>query len=164
MSHPLKNHAACRRNRACNAALLAGALALLMGCDATPDDRATPSASRDDAAATAPVAPLFDARGEPLLSPMALTPTDTAARTRNGLYARRAQYEWEALVRSPFTVLLDVDTLGSVQAAIRTAEELRAVGDMGGVAFFVRARRAAEAAEVVNALSDAGFKAVFLVV
>jgi hypothetical protein len=163
MCHRFEIHSTRRLNRVCGAALLAGALAALGGCDAAPDDRTAPSAARDSAAAAAPAEPLFDARGEPLLSPIGLMPADTAARTRNGLYASRAQYEWEALVHSPFTVLLDVDTLGSVQAAARQAEELRAIGDMGGVAFFVRARRATEAADVVNALCDAGFKSVFLI-
>lgn len=107
---------------------------------------------------------LFDDRGRPQLSPVSLMPVDTAARTRAGLYATAAQLEWEMLMAASYTVLLDVDLLGSVTAAVLLAEQVRGLRDTRGLAFFVRARQAGDAARVVDTLVDAGFAPVFLIV
>lgn len=61
-------------------------------------------------------------------------------------------------------MLLDVDALGSAEAAVRQAEAVRGWRNAPGLAYFVRARRLADGAEVVNRLADQGFSPVFLVV
>lgn len=156
------------------AAVLAGCGA---GSDHTADGTAQPSAS----AAAAPPAeqaraqrvaalPLFDDLGRPIPAPQKMQPADSAARTRNGLYATQAQYEWQELIAGPYTVLIDVDKLGSAEAAMLVAaqaQELRAMDpspDRHALSYFVRARQPAQAAAVANRLADAGFDAVFLLV
>jgi hypothetical protein len=126
----------------------------------------TVAASADSAANAAPQAPapLFDRDGRPLLSPREFVPADTAARTRAGLYATAAQLEWELLTASPVTVLIDVDQLGSPEAAVLLAAQVQWMRDNRGFAFFVRARHVPDAARVVDRLSDSGFAPVFLVV
>jgi hypothetical protein len=108
--------------------------------------------------------PLFDSGGRPLLTPPALVPADTAARTRQGLYATHAQFEWEELMSTPTTVLLDVDDLGSVGGALLQAQQVRALQRHVAFAYFIRARRAADAAAAANALADEGFAPVFAIV
>jgi hypothetical protein len=108
--------------------------------------------------------PLFDSGGRPLPSPPAMVPADTAARTRQGLYATRAQFEWEELMSTPTTVLLDVDDLGSVGGALLQAQQVRALQRHVAFAYFVRARHAADAAAAANALADEGFAPVFTIV
>jgi hypothetical protein len=93
-----------------------------------------------------------------------LQPLDPAARTRNGLYATRDQYEWEALTLSPNTVLLDVDTFGSVSATVQYAQQIRDYVAAGSVTFFVTARNPVAAAEVVNTLCDTGLAPVVMIV
>lgn len=148
---------------ACRAALALSFAATLSACGGG----GTIAAQRDHPRAAAPAAatePLFDARGDVRLSPMALVPTDTAARSRSGLYATPAQLAWEELIAPTTTVLLDVDALGSTLAAVQLAEQVRGWRDTRGLAFFVRARRPVDAATVANALTDAGFAPVFVVV
>lgn len=140
-------------------AIVALAVSALAGCGGgTADGGSMPQRSAQT------TAPLFDDAGQPRLSPMHLVPADTAARTRNGLYVTRAQYEWQELVSMPTTVLIDVDLLGSAAAAVRRAEQVRQGYRDPGLSYFVRSRRAAAAAEVVNRLVDQGFAPVFLVV
>lgn len=107
---------------------------------------------------------LFDAQGRALPAPPARVPADTRARTRNGLYATRAQLAWQELVAMPSTILIDVDANGSVENAVRLAEQVRFWRGTQGLAFYVRGRDAVAVAEVVNRLSDAGFGTVFAVV
>jgi hypothetical protein len=120
-------------------------------------------ARSDTAAAPQDVTSLFDERGQPRLSSLHLVPADTAARTRSGLYATRAQFEWEELIAAPYTVLIDVDQMG-VAGAVLLAEQVRGLRDTRGLAFFVRAGDPVIAAQVVNTLADAGFAPVFMVV
>ena len=154
--------------------------ALLAGCGGSDSKRESPSAQRPAAAADSPAAqaraqrvaalPLFDDLGRPMLAAPHLQPADTAARTRNGLYATQAQYDWQLLIAGPYTVLIDVDALGSAEAAMLVAAqamELRALDpspERHALSYFVRARQPAQAAAVVNRLADAGFDAVFLLV
>lgn len=142
------------------AALVAGSLC---GCGGSGDAPA-PGASameRDAVKATpAELPPLFDEHGQAFASPAALVPSDASARTRSGLYATRAQYEWQALTLPPYTVLLDVDALGSEQAAVDEAELSRGAP---GVAWFVRARQPARAAMVADRLTYFGIAPVFVV-
>lgn len=123
------------------------------------------SARRGEAQSAVPQAlqPLFDQRGQPLLSPAELVPADTSARTRNGLYATVAQLEWEELTAAPYTVLLDVDAVGTVANTVQLAEVVRGWRDTRGLSFFVRAKNPLDAAAVVNILADAGFAPVFMV-
>ncbi len=108
---------------------------------------------------------LFDSTGRARLSSAMLMPNDTASRTRSGLYATGEQYGWQELTARPFTVLLDVEETGSVDAAVNLARQVRGYwGDAPGLAYFVRARRGADGAAVVNRLTDEGFAPVFLIV
>ena len=66
--------------------------------------------------------------------------------------------EWEALTLGPYTVLLDLDALGSAEAALQTAERVRGMRDSAGVAYFVRARQPAEAARVANYAQRPGLR------
>lgn len=139
--------------------LLAAALALA-GCGGAGD---TVAALQTRAAPQA-LDPLFDAQGRARPSPRGHVPADTAARTRTGLYATAAQLEWELLTATPVTLLIDVDQLGSVQAAVMLAQQVAWMRDTRGLAFFVRARHAPDAAHVVDTLADAGFAPIFMVV
>ena len=120
--------------------------------------------SADAAVATAlQPAPLFGDDGRPLLSLSALVPLDSAARTRAGLYASAAQYEWEALTVAAYTVLVDLDALGADAAALAAAAAVRERRDSAGVAYYVRARDPVRAARLADALGDRGFTPVFVV-
>lgn len=150
---------ATRLRRSANALLcsaLAGTLAACGGGNDGAPAAAVVAAPRD----TAP----FDAQGRALPSPRALQPASTAARTRSGLYATREQLARQALVAAPSTILIDVDTNGSVAAAVLLAEQVRGWRGTQGLAFYVRGRDAAAVAEVVDRLVDAGFGTVFAVV
>ena len=118
---------------------------------------------RSTALADAAPAPLFDDRGRALVSAPGLVPADTASRSRSGLYASVAQYEWEALTMHPYTVLLDLDALGSEAAALASAEQVIGGRDSAGVAYYVRARDPVRAARLADVLSDQGFAPVFVV-
>jgi hypothetical protein len=143
------------------AALLAAAgLVACGGVDDTSSPLADPEAK---ATAEAMPAPLFDDRGRPLLAAPGLVPADTAARSRSGLYASAAQYEWEALTVHPYTMLLDLDALGSDAAALASAAQVLGGRDSAGVAYYVRARDPVRAARLADALSDRGFAPVFVV-
>ena len=132
------------------AALIAGSLC---GCGGGSDD-----AYRAEATAEPPA--LFDERGQALAAAAAAVPPDASARTRSGLYATRAQFEWQALTLPPYTVLLDIDALGSEQAAMDEAALSRGAA---GVAWFVRARQPAQAARVADRLAEIGIAPVFVV-
>ena len=106
---------------------------------------------------------LFDDIGRVLPSPRSAMPVDTAARTRSGRYASPAQLEWEELTVGLYSVVLDVDAAGSVDATVKRAHEWRAWNDSGARVYYVRGRDTAAAAQVVNTLEDAGFGIVFLV-
>lgn len=134
-----------------------------------PSAAAATSSSQEQARARRVSAlPLFDDLGRPILAAPQLHPVDTAARTRNGLYATQAQYEWQELIAGPYTVLVDVDALGSAEAAMLVAAQAQDLRTMDpsperhALSYFVRARQPAQAAAVVNKLADAGFDAVFL--
>lgn len=144
-----------------------GAVALL--CSALAGTLAACGGGNDGAPAVAGVAStadtaLFDAQGRALPSPRALLPASTAARTRSGLYATRAQLAWQEQVAAPSTILIDLDANGSVAAAVLLAEQVRGWRGTQGLAFYVRGRDAATVAEVVDRLVDAGFGTVFAVV
>ena len=145
----------------CSAAVLLCMAAALAGCGG--GEVAAPR-SETQAASHPTVQPLFDERGQPRLSAASLVPADTAARTRTGLYATRAQFDWEELTAGPYTILLDVDALGTVAATVQLAEQVRGLRDTRGLAFYVRARRPADAARVVDLLADDGFAPVFMIV
>lgn len=108
-------------------------------------------------------APLFDDNGRVLPSPRSAMPVDTAARTRSGRYASAGQLEWEELTVGLYSVVLDVDAAGSVEATLKRAHELRAWNDSSARVYYVRGRDTAGAAQVVNTLEDEGFGIVFLV-
>ena len=141
-------------------ALLAAAALVACGGEAASASGASQTSA--ETAAEMP-APLFDDRGRPLLSPAAIVPADTAARTRSGLYASAMQYEWEALVTHPYTVLLDLDGPGSDAAALASAEQVHGGRDAAGVAYYIRARDPSRAARFADSLSDRGFAPVFVV-
>ena len=108
---------------------------------------------------------LFDSNGRARLSSTALVPGDTDSRTRSGLYATLEQYEWQELTARPYTVLLDVEEAGSVDAAVNLALQVRGYwSNAAELAYFVRARRGTDGAAVVNLLADQGFAPVFLIV
>ena len=121
------------------------------------------------AAAVAAAPPLFDDDGRPRLTEPRLRPTDASARTHRGLYASREQLEWQQLIAGPYTVLVDVDVPGSVEAALQLAAQAQSRPDMGSsaqrqsLAFFVQAREPARAAAVADRLSASGLEAVFVV-
>jgi len=73
------------------------------------------------------------------------------------------QYEWEALVTHPYTVLLDLDGPGSDAAALASAEQVHGGRDAAGVAYYIRARDPSRAARFADSLSDRGFAPVFVV-
>jgi hypothetical protein len=107
--------------------------------------------------------PLFDSIGRALPSARHLVPSNTAERTRPGLYATQAQLQWQELVAGDTTIVLDLDRLESVQTAIHLGHQVHYWRDPKGLAYFVRGGRAADAAQVVNALSDEGVAPIFLV-
>ena len=144
-----------------NSLLLAGVFSLA-ACGGGAPLLEPQTIARAEAAAEPP--PLFDERGRPRVSPPQLVPVDTAARTRPGLYATRAQFEWEELMAGPTTILLDVDALGTVASTVLLAQQVRGLRDSRGLAYFVRARRPTDAAQVVNTLADDGFAPVFMIV
>lgn len=171
-------------NPAFSTITLALAAAVLAGCGAGSSDSEPGATLQPSAAAARAVEapgsaaqaraqrvaalPLFDDLGRAIPALPQLRPADTAARTRNGLYATQAQYEWQELIAGPDTVLIDVDALGSPEAAMlraAQAQELRTMDpspDRPALSYFVRARQPAQAAAVVNKMADAGFDAVFL--
>ncbi len=140
--------------------VLCATVAACGGADPTPPPL---DADADARPRTAVPAPLFADNGRPLLSPAALVPADTRARTRSGLYATAAQLAWQELVFAPGTVVLDLDMLGSVAAALNLAQTVQGMRGLQGLAWYVRGGGAADAAQLVNALSDAGVADVFLV-
>lgn len=151
--------------RSSTTALLAALAIALAACGGGGTLPVAPVTTDAAARATsAAPAPLLDAQGRPYVSPRDLVPADTAARTRAGLYATAAQLEWELLMATPVTILIDVDQLGSTDAAVLLAAQVQWLRDTRGFAYFVRARHAPDAARVVDALTDAGFAPVFMVV
>ncbi|HSW23350.1 MAG TPA: hypothetical protein VLJ62_11330 [Burkholderiaceae bacterium] len=144
----------------------ASAPAAAAAAASTPVAAATAARAEAQAKAApkaATLAPLFDDAGRPLLSPASAVPANPSERTRNGLYATRAQFEWQELMLQTYCVLLDVDALGSVDAAVQLAQQVRALQQLPGLTYFVRSGRRAEGAEVVNRLADQGFAPVFLI-
>ena len=139
---------------------------LLTACALAACGGGTPPPEIAALAGTAPPEALLlsDDWGRRQLSSRSLQPRDPAARTRSGLYATRAQYDWEALTLSPHTLLLDVDAFGSVTATVQYVQQIRDYLEHGKVTFFVTARNPVQAAEVVNALSDAGLAPVVMIV
>lgn len=137
---------------------LAALTSLAAACGGGADAGTRPSVN-----AMAAPAPLFDGRGQPRLTPPALVPADTAARTRSGLYATHEQLAWEERVAAPCTVVIDVDAVGSPGSALQLAEQVRYWRDTRGLSFFVRSRDPVTTARTADALSDAGFAPVFAV-
>lgn len=130
---------------------LAGALSLLAACGGSEP-------SRFDGLSE----PLFDPSGQPAAAaqvpPPAFAPRPTAA-----LYASAAQLEWQQLVSAPTTVLVDLDELGSVDAALAQAQQVQAFHGGAGLAWFVSRGSDAQAASVADALAARGVAPVFLV-
>lgn len=106
--------------------------------------------------------PLFDNEGRPAAS-AAVPPADSAQFTRAGLYASEDQLAWQQLVSAPSTVLLDLDALGSNEAALNLAAQVRGFRGVEGLAWFVRGGRGDQAARLVDLLADSGVAPVFLV-
>ncbi|MBX3606608.1 MAG: hypothetical protein KF788_15120 [Piscinibacter sp.] len=79
-------------------------------------------------------------------------------------YMTTDQLAWEELVAAPCTVVIDVDAVGSVRAAVALAEQVRWWRGTEGLAFYVRARRTDDAGEATDRLMAAGFGAVFMVI
>lgn len=121
-------------------------------------------AQQNERAEVSTPSPLFDERGRPLAAPSSAVPADTAARTRPGLYATRAQYEREELTSYLTTILLDVDALGTAEMTAMHAQQARGYRDGQALTYFVQARQPTAAAEVVNRLVDDGFAPVFMIV
>jgi hypothetical protein len=141
-----------------------GALTLAaLGCGCGGGDENEPGRAQRESAQAA--APLFDAQGRVLPSPASAAPKNPAAGTRLRLYASAAQYEREELTSGPYTILLDRDALGSEGAAVDQAVQIRGWrSDPDSVAFFIRARRPADAASLADALAYRGFARVFVLV
>jgi hypothetical protein len=166
---------------ACAGTLTLAVAATLAACGGTHDDtadaaaspsvsaKASPSASPSAAPSASPItstiAPLFDDRARPLLSPRSAMPADIAARTRQGLYASREQLEWQELTVGIVSIVLDVDAEGGVEATVHRARMLRAWHghDGKGRVYYVRARDLSAAVRVVDTLSDEGFGWVYMV-
>ena len=112
--------------------------------------------------------PLFDDDGRPRTASPQQQPADAAARTRSGLYASRAQYEWQELVAGPYTVLVDVDDVGSAEAAMLLAAQVTGLRDMDpsphrqSLSFFVQGRDPAAASAMADRLAESGLEAVFM--
>ncbi len=107
-------------------------------------------------------APLFDDEGQPTAAAM-VAPPEALLRTRAGLYASAAQLDWQQLVAAPSTVVLDLDSLGSPEAGLAQAEQLRGQRGSEGLAWFVRGGRGAQAVELADRLDASGIAPVFLV-
>jgi hypothetical protein len=107
-------------------------------------------------------APLFDDGGRPAAA-ATVAPGDIVQRSRAGLYASQTQLDWQLLVASPSTVLLDLDALDSDDAALVLAAHARDFRGAEPLAWFVRGGRGAQAARLADALADAGYAPVFLV-
>ncbi len=106
---------------------------------------------------------LFDGQGRPAAS--ARVARSAVPTTRAGLYASPEQLRHEALIAEPYTVVIDLDAAGSPQQALAKALADRAwAQDTRGAAYYVRGSDLQQAAAITNALSDAGFEPVFLVV
>ncbi len=142
--------------------------ALLAACGGAGDDAPASNASAAASTVTSkrdPIAPLFDDRGRPIVTLPSDVPADTAARTRQGLYASRDQLEWEELTMGITSIVIDVDAEGGTDAAVRRARMLRDWHGNDGMArvYYVRGRDHGAAVRVVDALSDEGFGWVYLV-
>jgi len=107
-------------------------------------------------------APLFDNNGTPSAA-ATVAPAALAQRTRASLYASTAQLEWQQLVAAPDTVLLDLDDLGSAEAALNLVTQVRAFRGTQGLAWFVRGGGGDRAARLADRLADDGLSPVFLV-
>lgn len=143
------------------ALLLASAVPLAACGGGTP----AAGAQQNERAEVSTPPPLFDERGRPLAAPPSAVPADTAARTRPGLYATRAQYEREELTSYLTTILLDVDALGTAEMTVMHAQQVRGYRDgQAALTYFVQAGQPTAAAEVVNRLADDGFAPVFMIV
>lgn len=130
---------------------------------------ASPAATATEtptAAATFAIVPLFDDAGHPSSAAKSAEPTDPAMRTRAGLYASPDQYRWEALMNSPFTILIDLDTSGSMQAAIDAAMAARdwIFPDPRQLAWFVKSSDPRAGVQLADALTGRGLDQVFLIV
>lgn len=142
----------------------AGALlivALQAACGGS-DEGQDPSGGRPQANRGAPEA-LFAQDGRP--SAAARQPAEGwNHRTRVGLYATQAQYDWEALTVEPYTVLVDVDAHSSSAAAVAKAlAGFRWSREGDRIAYYVRASDAGRSVEVADALADAGVPLVFVI-
>jgi hypothetical protein len=105
---------------------------------------------------------LFEPDGKPSAEAQERPPGSPV--TRSGLYASPSQYAWEALTVEPYTVLVDLDSSGSAEAALAKAFEDHAwAADGQGVAQYVRGGSPRQAAAVADALTAAGIGNVFLV-
>jgi len=136
---------------------LAAALTACGGGDAA--DNATPVAT------AFAVTPVFDDSGQPSSAARSAEPPDPDMRTQAGLYASLEQYRWEALVSSPYTVLVDLDTSESVRAAIDEALVARRWNPSStSLAWFVKSSDLRAGARLADALTSSGLAPVFLIV
>jgi hypothetical protein len=136
---------------------LAAALTACGGGDAA--DTATPVATAFE------VTPVFDDSGQPSGAAKSAEPLDPDMRTRAGLYASPEQYRWEALMSSPYTVLVDLDRSESRQAALDEALVARRWDPSStSLAWFVKASDLRAGARLADALTSSGLAPVFLIV
>ena len=126
----------------------------------------TAAAETTTAATTFAIVPLFDDAGHPSGAAKSGEPADPAMRTRAGLYASPDQYRWEALMNSTSTILVDLDTSGSMQVAIDEAMAARAWNfpDPRTLAWFVKSSEPRAAVQLADALTGRGLDQVFLIV
>ena len=111
------------------------------------------------------VTPVFDDSGQPSGAAKSAEPPDPEMRTRAGLYASLEQYRWEALMSSPFTVLVDLDASESEQAAIEDALAARRWNpSSNSLAWFVRSSDMRAGVRLADALTSSGLAPVFLIV
>lgn len=135
----------------------------LQACGGGADDVAQVPPDRAQAA-RGPSLALFAPDGRPTAA-AGVPPEGWRHRTQAGLYATAEQFAWEALTVEPYTVLVDVDTHPSADAALdKTLADIRWSADSAHAAFYVRAGDPARAVEVADRLSAAGVPRVFLVV
>jgi len=127
---------------------------------------AAAAAESTTAAATFAIVPLFDDAGHPSGAAKSGEPADPTMRTRAGLYASPDQYRWEALMNSPYTILVDLDTSGSMQVAIDAAMAARdwIFPDPRMLAWFVKASDPRAGVQLADALTGHGLDQVFLIV
>ena len=149
-------------------ALIGVAALTLAACGGNGGEDATTASAAEPATAagTFAIVPLFDDTGHPSGAARSGEPADPAMRTRAGLYASPDQYRWEALMNSAYTILVDLDTSGSMQAAIDTAMAAHdwIYPEPRTLAWFVESSDPRAGVQLADALTGRGLDQVFLIV